>query len=144
MKTRNGFTFIELMAVVVIISILVALVAPRLVGRTEEAKRQAAKTDIDANLSLVLDMYALDTGGYPTTEQGLASLVSKPSIAPVPEAWKGPYVKKGLPKDPWGRLYLYRSPGEMNKEDYDLYSYGADGVEGGGDDVVNWEVSEGE
>ena len=143
MKKRNGFTFIEIMAVVVIISILVALVAPRLVGRTEEAKRQAAKADIESNLALALDLYALDTGTYPTTEQGLAALATKPAIAPIPEGWKGPYLKKGLPKDPWGRPYLYRYPGEVNKEDYDLYSYGADGVEGGGDDVVNWNLHEG-
>ena len=132
------------MAVVVIISILVALVAPRLVGRTEEAKRQAAKADIEANITLALDLYSLDTGSYPTTEQGLAALVTKPNIAPIPEGWKGPYLKKGIPKDPWGRAYLYRYPGEVNKEDYDLYSYGADGVEGGGDDVSNWNPHEGE
>lgn len=144
MRKKNGFTFIEIMAVVVIISILVALVAPRLVGRTEEAKRQAAKADIEANITLALDLYALDTGTYPTTEQGLVALVTKPSIAPIPEGWKGPYLKKGIPKDPWGRAYLYRYPGEVNKEDYDLYSYGADGVEGGEDDVVNWTLHEGE
>lgn len=141
---KAGFTFIELMAVVVIISILVALVAPRVVGRTEEAKRQAAKADIEANVALALDLYALDTGSYPTTEQGLTALVTLPTASPVPETWKGPYLKKGTPKDPWGKPYLYRYPGELNKEDYDLYSYGADGVEGGGDDVVNWEDMAGE
>jgi len=140
MKRRGGFTFIELMAVVVIISILVALVAPRLIGHTEEAKRQAAKADIEANLALALDLYALDNNGYPTTEQGLSALRTKPTVPPIPESWKGPYLKKGSPKDPWGRPYLYRYPGEFNKEDYDLYSHGTDGVEGGGDDIVNWEV----
>lgn len=138
-KRINGFTFIEMMAVVVIISILVALVAPRLIGRTEEAKRQAAKADIEANISLALDLYALDNGTYPTTEQGLGALVSRPNTTPIPENWKGPYLKKGIPKDPWGRPYHYRYPGEFNREDYDLYSYGGDGVEGG-DDVINWEV----
>ncbi|MBI4436823.1 MAG: type II secretion system major pseudopilin GspG [Candidatus Omnitrophica bacterium] len=137
---EKGFTFIEIMAVVVIISILVAFVAPRLIGRTEDAKRQAARADIEANLALALDLYALDNGGYPTTEQGLAALRAKPATPPIPENWKGPYLKKGLPKDPWGRPYLYRYPGELNKEDYDLYSYGTDGVEGGEDDIVNWEV----
>lgn len=139
MKKNKGFTFIELMAVVVIISILVALVAPRLVGRTEEAKKEAARADIEANIALALDLYSLDNGTYPTTEQGLGALRTQPSVAPVPENWKGPYLKKGIPKDPWGRPYLYRFPGEMNQEDYDLFSYGGDGVEGGGDDVVNWE-----
>jgi len=143
MRKKDGFTFIEMMAVVVIISILVALIAPRLIGRTEEAKRQAAKADIEANIALALDLYALDCGSYPTTEQGLGALVTKPNIAPIPESWKGPYLKKGIPKDPWGRTYLYHYPGERNKEDYDLHSYGADGVEGGGDDVVNWELHEG-
>ena len=140
MRKRDGFTFIEIMAVVVIISILLALVAPRLVGRTAEAKREAARADIEANLALALDLYALDNGSYPTTEQGLSALLEKPGIEPVPESWKGPYLKRRIqPKDPWGRPYLYRFPGEMNPEDYDLYSYGADGVEGGEDDVVNWE-----
>ncbi|MFH1857576.1 MAG: type II secretion system major pseudopilin GspG [Candidatus Omnitrophota bacterium] len=138
----SGFTFIELMAVVVIISILVAMVAPKLVMRTEEAKRQVAKADIDANLALALDLYALDNGSYPTTEQGLAALRTKPDTAPVPENWRGPYLKKRLPKDPWGKPYHYRSPGEYNREDYDLFSYGADRVEGGEDDIVNWDVQE--
>ncbi len=142
MKKRNGFTFIEIMAVVVIISILIALVAPRLIGRTGEAREQAAKADIEANIALALDLYALDNGSYPTTEQGLSALVTKPNAAPVPENWRGPYLKKGIPKDPWGRPYLYRYPGERNQEDYDLYSYGADGVEGGEDDIINWDEAE--
>ncbi len=142
-KIKNkGFTFIEIMAVVVIISILVALVAPRLIGHTEEAKRQAAKADIEANLPTALDLYALDNSAYPTTEQGFSALRTKPTLAPVPENWKGPYLKKSIPKDPWGNPYMYRYPGEFNREDYDLYSFGKDGVEGGGDDVVNWETTQ--
>ncbi|MBN1405251.1 MAG: type II secretion system major pseudopilin GspG [Candidatus Omnitrophica bacterium] len=134
---RAGFTLIELMLVVIIISILAAMVVPRLVGRSKEAKVAAAKADIDSNLLLALDMYELDCGLYPTTEQGLSALKEKPSIAPVPANWKGPYLRK-MPKDPWGNDYVYACPGLHNKDDYDLFSYGPDGVESQ-DDVVNWE-----
>ncbi len=137
MKNYKGFTLIELMLVVIIIGILVSMVVPRLAGRSEEARIAAARADIKANISLALDLYELDNGTYPTTEQGLLSLRTKPSTAPVPTNWKGPYLKRE-PIDPWGRLYVYKSPGEHN-EDYDLYSNGPDGVEGGGDDITNWE-----
>ncbi len=133
----KGFTLIELMLVVIIISILSAMVVPRLVGRSKEAKLAAAKADIESNISLVLDMYELDNGLYPTTEQGLIALMGKPTTSPVPTNWKGPYLKK-LPKDPWGKDYVYTSPGMHNKDDYDLFSYGPDGIESQ-DDIVNWE-----
>lgn len=132
MFRRNGFTLIELMLVVIILGLLAAMIVPRLTGRSEEARRAVAKADIEANLSLALDLYEMDNGTFP---QSLDALMTKPADA---TNWKGPYIKK-KPIDPWGRSYVYKSPGDHNRESYDLYSLGKDGVEGGGDDVVNWE-----
>lgn len=135
----TGFTLIELMLVVIIIGILVAMVVPRLAGRSEQARVAAAKADIESNIALALDLYELDNGHYPTTEQGLISLVTQPTSAPEPTNWNGPYLKKKkVPNDPWGRAYIYTCPGIHNQDDYDLYSYGPNGVEGGGDDIPNW------
>jgi len=134
MNSKKGFTLIELMLVVIIIGVLVSMAAPRLAGRSEEAKMAVAKADINTNISVALDLYELDNGRYPTTEEGLGSLILRPSSD---IKWKGPYIKKE-PLDPWGRKYIYRSPGDYNP-DYDLYSYGPDGAEGGEDDIVNWE-----
>ena len=131
MYNKKGFTLIELMLVVIIIGVLVSMVVPRLVGRSEEARVAAAKADIDANISVALDLYELDNGHYPDSLDGLRT---KPGTA---VNWKGPYLKKS-PKDPWGNAYVYRSPGD-HSPDYDLYSYGPDEKEGGGDDVTNWE-----
>ncbi|MFH1282898.1 MAG: type II secretion system major pseudopilin GspG [bacterium] len=141
-KTNKGFTLIELMLVVVILGILVTMVIPRLVGRSKEARISAAKADIEANIAIALDLYELDNGNYPSTEQGLEALRIKPESPPLPKKWKGPYIKKKVPVDPWGNKYVYQCPGSHNKEDYDLYSLGADGVEGGGDDISNWEQEE--
>ena len=139
-KKDKGLTLIELMLVVIILGILVAMVVPRLAGKSEQARRAAATADIESHLALALDLYELDNGSYPATEQGLSALVTEPTSSPVPIDWNGPYLKKkSIPTDPWGRSYVYVSPGVHNLEDYDLYSYGQDGVEGGGDDVVNWE-----
>lgn len=135
---KRGFTLIELMLVVIIISVLVALVVPRLAGRSQEARFAAAQAQIEAHLATALDLYELDNGIYPSTEQGLAALRKIPSSLPAPPNWKGPYIKK-TPKDPWGNPYNYISPGAHNTEDYDLFSYGADGIESS-DDIVNWEV----
>ncbi|PIP68245.1 MAG: type II secretion system protein GspG [Candidatus Omnitrophica bacterium CG_4_9_14_0_2_um_filter_42_8] len=137
MRNGKGFTLIELMLVVVIIGVLVSMVAPRLAGRSEEARIAAARADINANISIALDLYELDNGKYPETEEGLAALLSKPGSS---AKWKGPYIKK-VPLDPWGRNYAYRSPGDHNI-DYDLYSYGPDGQEGGDDNVSNWETED--
>ncbi len=133
---KSGFTLIELMLVVIIIGILVSMVVPRLAGRSEQARKAAANADINANISTALDVYELDNGQYPTTEQGLKSLVTKPDTSPVPTNWNGPYIKK-IPLDPWGRAYTYKSPGDHN-QDYDLYSLGHDGIESA-DDVTNWQ-----
>ena len=136
---KEGFTMIEILFVLLIIAVLAAMVAPNLVGRGEKAKKTAAQADIEANLSEVFDLYELDNGRYPSTEQGLRALLQKPTTAPVPENWSGPYLKKKtVPKDPWGNEYLYLYLGVHNKDSYDLSSYGSDGVESE-DDIVNWE-----
>ena len=138
-QRKGGFTLVEIMLVVIIIGILVAMVAPNLAGRGEQARRQVAKADIEVNLATALDLYELDNGRYPTTEQGLAALIAKPTSNPEPKNWSGPYLKKKqIPSDPWQRDYVYASPGIKNQESYDLSSYGPDGAENGGDDVTNW------
>ena len=131
---KKGFTLIELMLVEIIIGILVAMVVPRLAGRAEQARTAAAQADIEANISSALDLYELDNGSYPTTEEGMEALLVKPASA---INWMGPYLKK-KPLDPWGNPYVYKSPG-THSVDYDLYSYGKNGVEGGDDDVTNWD-----
>ena len=134
MRRKKGVTLIELMLVVIIIGVLAAMVVPRLAGRSEEARQAAAEVDINANIALGLDLYEMHNGRYPESLDGLRS---KPAEA---VNWQGPYIKR-KPIDPWGRPYIYIFPGEHNKSDYDLYSLGADGVEGGGDDITNWEES---
>ncbi len=137
-QNKNGFTMIEIMLVVIIIGVLAAMVIPSLAGRGEQARKSAAKADIDANLSAALDLYEIENGKYPTTDQGLESLLQKPTASPVPENWNGPYLKKKkMPLDPWSREYVYVSPGNHNQDDYDLSSLGSDGVESK-DDITNW------
>lgn len=140
-RSKDAFTLIEIMLVVLIIGVLAAMAVPRLVGRSQEAKLTAAQADIESNISVSLDMYELDTGAYPTTEQGLSALIEKPSGMSGSSHWNGPYLKR-LPKDPWGHVYLYRYPGDKNPEGFDLYSLGPNGVEGDQDDVANWTSSE--
>ena len=141
-KRNNAFTLIEIMLVVIIIGILIAMVVPNLSGRSEQARITAARADIESNVSTALDLYQVDNGKYPTTEQGLAALLTKPSATPVPSNWNGPYLKKKkIPKDPWGKDYIYVAPGTHNKEEYDLSSAGPDQVESN-DDITNWSSGE--
>ncbi|MCU0666234.1 MAG: type II secretion system major pseudopilin GspG [Candidatus Omnitrophica bacterium] len=135
-KKQEGFTLIEILLVVIIISSLSAMVLPRLVGRSEQAKTAACKADITVNLATALKLYELDNGSFPTTEQNLIALMIKPTISPVPENWNGPYLER-RPADPWGKEYLYKSPGE-HRPDYDLWSLGKDGKESK-DDISNWQ-----
>lgn len=134
---NRGLTLIELMLVIIIIGILAGMVMPRFAGKSEQAKIAVAKADIDANIASALELYELDNGNFPTTEQGLNALRVKVSSTPMPKNWNGPYLKRE-PKDPWGNAYVYKSPGEHNSDDYDLSSKGKDGIEGTDDDVTNW------
>jgi len=132
---RRGFTLIELMIVIIIIGLLAGLVGPKLFGKLTQAKQKAAKAQIEL-FGTALDAFRLDVGRYPTTEEGLKALREKPSGV---EEWKGPYLPKDIPLDPWGRPYIYKSPGDHGE--YDLLSYGLDGVEGGegeNQDIVSW------
>jgi general secretion pathway protein G len=131
---RRGFTLIELMLVVIIIGALVAMVMPRLAGRSEQARNAAAKADVVANIATGLKLYELDNGNFPTTEEGLQALLVKPANA---NNWSGPYLER-KPIDPWSREYKYVAPGVHRQRDYDLSSLGKDGQEGA-DDVTNWE-----
>src|SRR3989338_8690927 len=106
----SGFTFVEILLVVAIIGILAAMVIPRLVGRSDEARTVAARADIDANLASALDLYEVDTGSHPKNEQGLEVLMTRPLDPKIAARWKGPYIKK-RPLDPWGNPYVYRFPG---------------------------------
>lgn len=137
--SKAGFTLIEIMIVVIILAILAAAVLPRLTGRTQQAKESRALSDIQT-ISLALELYSIDNGNFPTSSQGLQALRIRPTSPPAPQNWRGPYIKKALPKDPWGQPYKYAAPGIHNREDFDLYSFGADGVEGGEDDITNWET----
>jgi general secretion pathway protein G len=138
----RGFTLIELMVVIVILGILAGLIIPRIMGRPEEAKQLKAKMQIES-LETALKLYKLDNGTYPDTEQGLLSLIEQPETGMLPKNWrKGGYLEKGrLPKDPWGNEFIYLFPGAHSE--YDLISYGADGVPGGEDknkDINSWEI----
>ncbi|MBZ0269038.1 type II secretion system major pseudopilin GspG [bacterium] len=137
-----GFTLIELLLVLLIIGLLAGLVVPRFAGRSEDAKVSAARVDIEANIPTALELYELDAGQFPTTEQGLSALVEEPSIPPFPRKWNGPYVRGGTPVDPWGNDYVYTSPSHRRGADYDLVSAGADGALGGSDDLTNAEPAE--
>lgn len=130
---QAGFTLVELLLVLTILGILAALVVPKMVGRSEQARVTAARTDI-ATLSTALDAFEVDNGYYPKGKAGLNDLVVQPRDCPN---WHGPYVKE-VPKDPWGNDYVYEYPGRHNPKFYDLYSVGPDGRPGTEDDICNW------
>ncbi|QGZ29300.1 type II secretion system major pseudopilin GspG [Stutzerimonas stutzeri] len=139
-RTQRGFTLIEIMVVVVILGILAALVVPQVMNRPDQAKVTVAKGDIKA-ISAALDMYKLDNYAYPSTQQGLDALVEKPGGNPQPKNWNRDGYLKRVPKDPWGNEYQYLSPGTQGP--FDLYSYGADGKQGGSElnaDIGNWDL----
>jgi general secretion pathway protein G len=135
-RRQAGVTLIEMMVVVVIIALFAALVLPRMMGQADKARKTAARAQINAYLT-ALGSYKLDTGNYPTTEQGLQALRTKPENI---NGWQGPYTDKEIDNDPWGHPYLYHFPGEHGDEP-DLISYGADGQPGGdgiNGDIVSW------
>ena len=138
-RATSGFTLIEILVVIVVIAILATLVAPNVFQHVGTAKTTTAKSQIEM-LSSALDAYRLDTGAYPTTQQGLQALMELPTTDP-PTNWRGPYLRKAVPLDPWNHMYVYLAPGEVNPKGFDLISYGADGKLGGeGEDadVVSW------
>jgi len=135
-RRQAGVTLIEMMVVVTIIALFAALVLPRMMGQADKARKTAARTQIDA-YNTALGAYKLDTGVFPTTEQGLQALRTKPENV---ENWQGPYLQKDVENDPWGHPYLYRFPGEHGDEP-DITSYGADGQPGGDGnnaDIFSW------
>lgn len=126
-RSRHGFTLVELMVVVLIIAVLAAMIVPRIINRAEEAKVAAARGDL-AQLSKVLATFRLDTGRYPTTEEGLEALRTQPSDA---DGWKGPYLEKPIPNDPWQNPYAYEFPGSLGEDSFYLASFGSDKAPGG-------------
>jgi general secretion pathway protein G len=137
----RGFTLIEIMVVITILGILAALVVPKIFGRTDDARITAAKTEI-STLVQALKFYRIDNGRFPTTEQGLAALLTKPTIEPIPNNWKqGGYLERTtVPKDPWGKEYQFLSPGVRGE--FDVFSFGRDGQSGGEGpdaDIGNWQ-----
>ena len=135
-RVQHGFTLLELLVVMVIIGLLVGYVGPMYFKQVGKSEIKATRAQIDS-FGKALDQYRLDTGHYPSTEQGLASLIDKPSNE---NKWDGPYLKKNVPPDPWGNPYLYKCPGDHGE--YDIISYGKDGAAGGtgeAADIGNWE-----
>ncbi|WP_196221462.1 type II secretion system major pseudopilin GspG [Sansalvadorimonas verongulae] len=138
---QGGFTLIEIMVVVVILGVLAAIVVPNIMSRPDQAKVTVANADVKAVAS-ALEMYRLDNGFYPSTDQGLDALVHEPSGSPEPRNWNPDGYLKKIPQDPWGNPYQYEQPGTRNTNSYDLYSLGADGRVGGegfNADIGNWD-----
>jgi general secretion pathway protein G len=131
---NHGFTLIEIMVVLAILGLLASVALPRFAGRTHEARQQTARLQIE-NIGMALDSFEFDCGRYPTTTESMEALRLAP---PGLTGWKGPYLKKLIPKDPWGEDYRYLSPGQRNP-DYELYSIGPDKLEGSDDDIGNWD-----
>ncbi|PWB30886.1 type II secretion system protein GspG [Pseudomonas sp. SDI] len=139
-SAQGGFTLMEIMVVIFIMGLLIAVVAPSVLGSQDKAMKQKVMADL-STLEQALDMYRLDNLRFPSNDQGLAALVAKPSVEPIPRAWRADGYIRRLPQDPWGTAYQYRLPGEHGR--VDIYSLGADGVEGGEGidaDLGNWEL----
>jgi general secretion pathway protein G len=140
-RARSGFTLIEILVVIAVLSVLAALVAPNVFRHLGTAKDAAARSQMEM-FAAALDAYRLDTGRYPTTAQGLDALVREPTAEPRPRNWRGPYLRKDIPFDPWGNPYIFVSPGEFNPQGFDLLSLGGDGLPGGegeNADILSWE-----
>ena len=140
MTARAGFTLIELLVTIAIIATLAAIVAPTLFGNVGEARKNTVRSQIQI-LSLALDAYRLDNDMFPTSDQGLEALRSFPTASDPPKNWKGPYLRQLVPLDPWGKPYVYVSPGIANPNGYDLYCLGKDGKPGGDGedaDITSW------
>ena len=138
LRTRSaGFTLIELLLVIVILGILAAIVVPKFANRGEQARQQAAKTQI-GSFKTALNAFEVDNGYYPRGREGLQLLVTQPSDA---TSWRGPYMDGGIPNDPWGRPYFYECPGKHNSSGFDISSSGFDGKENTEDDVVSWQTN---
>lgn len=133
--SQRAFTLIELMLVMVILATLAAIILPRFAGHSKEAKLTQARTQI-AGFETALSLYEVHNGDYPATEEGLNALVEAPAGL---DTWKGPYLEKGVPNDPWGNPYVYVYPGEHNTSGYDIHSFGPDKQDGTDDDIVNWQ-----
>ena len=134
-RRQSGFTLVEMLLVLVILAVLAAIVVPKFAGRSQQAKVTAAGQQI-SSLQLALESFEVDNGGYPTGGNGLNALLDPPSGA---TNWKGPYLPKAVPPDPWGNAYVYTYPGKNNPRGYDLMSMGPDGRQGGDDDITNWD-----
>ena len=138
--SRSGFTLIEIIVVIVVIAIVATLVAPNVFRHVGSAKDATARSQIEM-FGAALDAYRLDNGRYPSSEQGLEALWREPQGDPRPTNWRGPYLRKEVPLDPWDHAYIYKAPGVVNPTGYDLLSYGADGAEGGegeNADITSW------
>lgn len=131
--SRRGLTLIELVVVIIVIGLLAGLVAPQILGRVSDARVTTARAQIEL-ISVALENYRLDNGIYPSTSQGLQSLQVKPSGIPEARNWRGPYLRKPVPLDPWGRAYIYASPGSRDRAGFDLATLGRDGKQGGSDE----------
>ena len=139
-RNRRAFTLIELLVVIAIIATLASVIAPSIFSNVGESRRSAARSQIQI-LSLALDSYRLDNDALPTSDQGLEALRTMPANGSAPANWKGPYVRQLVPADPWGRAYIYVSPGIVNPNAYDLYTLGKDGRTGGSGedaDITSW------
>ena len=137
---QGGFTLVEMLLVLVILATLAAVVVPKFAGRSKQAKVTAAKSQI-SNLEIAIDLFEVDMGYYPKAGNDLRDLIEEPNSSSVQD-WQGPYLKKGIPKDPWGNDYIYNYPGKMNIASYDISSGGPDTKTGTDDDITNWQTED--